>query len=174
MTPNGVSPPFALFAVVELDQKVINDILEKAKSTSSVNDLWLLSGSDYSDAPQKGHRKVNTGTDPPISDSFKSPFTGRKLSDLVQWLQAKPENVDLDDHYFAILDRKAEAPSESVVLCKIGDIDLQGDTVTCFRVEATSASSFLSGMEYGEWEEMREGTHKKPFAEIDYGDSEEA
>ncbi|EME83906.1 uncharacterized protein MYCFIDRAFT_214540 [Pseudocercospora fijiensis CIRAD86] len=120
MAPKGVSPPFALFAVVNLEKQVINKILQKAKSATSVNDLWLVSSSDYSDTPQKVPKKVNTGTDPPIPSTFQSPFINHKLSDLVQWLRSKPKNVDLDEHYFVILDAKAEGPGEeSVVVCSV-------------------------------------------------------
>ena len=72
-------------------------------SGSWTPDFWLATGR-YTDAPEKAHRKVNLETEPPIAENWKSPSTGRRVEDASEWLQEKPESVDLDSHHFAILD----------------------------------------------------------------------
>ena len=40
------------------------------------------------------------------------------------------------------------------MLCRIGDKDGKGDTVSCVLRTAEESSLTLAGMEYGRWEEL--------------------
>lgn len=85
------------------------------------------------------------------------------------WLRDKPDFVDLNSNYFAILD--AKAVEGSVLVCKIGDREMKGDEVTMVRDLARHSGTHLAGMEYFEWEEQSEGRHGADrYAEVDYGD----
>ena len=88
----------------------------------------------------------------------------------MDWLRNKPDGADLDEHHFAVLDRRA-AIDCSVVTCKIGDKHLKGDALDCYRWPARFASAWLVGLEAGQWEELKENAkNPKKSAEIDYGD----
>ena len=129
--------------------------------------MWLAS-EKYENAPQKETRRVHEGTRSPIDESFKSAFIGKTIEDAAEWLKNKPDGVDLEAHHFAILDGCAERDG-SVVVCKIGDKDLNGSELDYSRYSARGASNFLRGMEYGEWEELKEpAINPKKSAEIEY------
>ena len=131
--------------------------------------VYWLAGKDYDNAPVKEHNKPKLGTDPPI-EPWTSPWIGSKVEDVAEWLREKPDSVDLDSNHFAVLD--ARAVDKSIVLCKIGDRKLRGDSLSLTRHLARSSSNFLMGMDPGNWEEQFEGVGgEKNHAEIDYGDS---
>ncbi len=92
----------------------------------------------------------------PIDPSFKSPFVGQNVKDVTQWLKNKPKSVDLDSHFFGLLDKQAEK-SGKVVLCRIGDRVLKGDELSCVLYDGETSTLELGGMEYGRWEELLEG-----------------
>ena len=126
-------------------------MLKKAKAGTSVPDFWLAT-EKYDQAPQrKSNNEVNTGTKAPISEDFKSPFVRQKIEDVAEWLQGKPDSVDLDAHHFAVLDKQT-AEDGQVLVCKIGDKDLKGDKIQTRKYDAKMASTFLVGLEYGDWE----------------------
>ena len=148
--------------------QTINHVLEEAAHGAAAPLLWLTT-KRYEEAPKKKERKANLGQEPPISVNWTSPFIGWKVEHVAKRLQEKPETVDLDSHHFAILDMKAT--EGSVVVCKIGDEDLQGDSLSFVRKSARHMASFLNGMEPYTWEEQFEGVRgRKRHVEIDYGD----
>jgi hypothetical protein len=115
-----------------------------------------LAADDYSDTPSKEtkHQKANLGTKTPIAIDWVSAFINCKVEDAAEWLKKKPENVDLDGHHFAVLDEKSA--DGSVLAYKIGDKDLKGDRLDSRRFErGKRACTFLMGLEYGEWEELK-------------------
>ena len=108
------------------------------------------------------------GTEPAI-ESWTSPWIGNKVEEVAEWLREKPDTVDLDSNHFGVLD--ATAVGKSVVLCKIGDSKLRGESLSLTRHSAQSSSNFLMGMDPGNWEEQFEGVGgEKNHAEIDYGE----
>ena len=142
--------------------KTLNDVLQKAHDGSTVNNwFYYLATTDYASAPQKkpggGGQE---GTKAPIDQSFKSPFVGDSEVDVARWLQQKPEGVDLDGVFFAVLDKKAE--TGSVALCRIGDRDGKGEEVSCVLVKTEESSLTLAGMEYGEFDELLRGRRYVP------------
>jgi hypothetical protein len=111
--------------------------------------LWLASDK-YSVAPQKEDGKVNLGTESRITAEWTSPWIGYSIEDVAKWLQEKPDSVDLDGNHFAVLSK--EAVDKTVVLCKIGDQLLKGDSLSFQRISARMASVRLGGMDASEWE----------------------
>jgi hypothetical protein len=67
---------------------------------------------------------------PPIPSSYKSPFVGKKAEDVATWLWNKPEEVELDIHFFAILDKIAE--EGNVIICRQGGSHLEDMSVLEF------------------------------------------
>jgi len=118
-------------------------------------DAWFyyLATDDYASAPhKKPEGGGQDGTAAPVDKSFKSPFVGRSVTDVAAWLKRKPEGIDLESRFFAVLDKKAR--DGSVVLCKIGDSDDKGDKVTCVLRDADESSLTLAGIEWGDWEDL--------------------
>ena len=135
----------------------MNDVLQKAHDGSTV-DQWYyyLATENYASAPQKKSRGGGQeGTEAPIDKSFRSPFIGHKVADVAEWLTKKPNSVDLEDKFFAVLDKKAE--KGMVALCRIGNREGEGDEVSCVLMKAEESSLTLAGMEYGTWEELLHG-----------------
>ena len=57
-----------------------------------------------------------------------------------------------------------------MLVCKIGDEELQGEALSLHRQPARNVSSFLGGIEPGEWEEQFEGVQgQKKHFKVDYG-----
>ena len=116
---------------------------------------WWLASPSYESAPKKlPKHQGQEATKAPIDSSFESAFIGKKVEDVANWLKNKADNIDLDDHHFAILDRGAKG-EETVVVCRIGDKNLKGDNLDWIRFPASRASLHLAGMEFGEWEDFR-------------------
>lgn len=110
--------------------------------------LFWLATNNYEDATIKKEDSTNLGTEPPIPDGWTSPWIGKSVEDVAKWLRAKPDFVDLDSNYFAVLD--AKAVDGTVVVCKIGDKQTKGDEITMVRDQARHSSTHLAGMEYYE------------------------
>ncbi|KAI4254908.1 MAG: hypothetical protein LQ352_002836 [Teloschistes flavicans] len=139
----------------------INTILQKAHDGSTVDNWWFyLAVSDYARAP---HRNPDVtpeqGTEAPIDASFTSPFIGQNEFAVAQWLEGKPKGVNLDSHFFGLLDKQAEK-SGKVVLCRIGDAHLKGHDVTCLLWDAETATLTLGGAEYGDWDDILDAKGK--------------
>ena len=132
----------------------INSILRKAYDGSTIEQWeFYLATDDYASAPKrKPNERYPTGTEAPISKSFKSPFIGHSVADVASWLRKKPESTALEDKFFAVLDKKAK--QGSVVLCRIGDSEGKGNGLSFVLLDAEQSSLTLSGMEYGTWEEL--------------------
>ena len=116
--------------------------------------LWLATD-NYDDVPGSDSRGTrDQGTKAPVPSAFKSPFVGKSLIDVVAWLRNKPEDVELETKFFAILDNKAE--QAKVVLVRIAD-DWGRDTEpSCILYDAYTSTLRLGGIEPGEWDELLE------------------
>jgi len=138
--------------------QTLNDLLQKAHDGSTV-DRWYyyLATDDYASAPhKKPDGPSEDGTEAPIDKSFKSPFVGKSVADVAEWLKKKPKDVALDPNFFAVLDKKAKEGEGSIVLCRLGNDVLKGDELSCVLKTAEDSSLELGGMEYGRWEELLE------------------
>ena len=101
-----------------------------------------------------------------MPEGFRSPFIGKGMDELANWLINKPDNVDLDPKHFAVLDQRAKGKEKSVVVCRIGGELLDNEAIDCMRFDASFAVTFLSGHDPGDWEHFS-GNGKKS-ARIEY------
>jgi hypothetical protein len=62
------------------------------------------------------------GTEPPISDSYKSPWYGKSVEDCAKWLQAAPDDVASDKRHFAAMNKYSKE-DDTVLLCRIRNDD---------------------------------------------------
>ena len=120
--------------------------------------FWLAS-KNYDNAPQKNPRHGNQGTKPPVDDSFVSPFVGKSVNDAAEFLKRAPDGVDTERRFFAVIDDRTEKDG-SVVMCRVGDMEGEGDEVGCIRVVVKNSALYLAGMEYGTWEEYLDALDK--------------
>lgn len=143
--------------------KTIDSVLSEAKKgCQGVRGLWLAT--DYDDAPKKDHNTIHERTEFPIDKGYKSPFAGKKVEDVVEWLKQKPEDVDLNEHFFAILDKTAEGGE--IVVCRIGGKDLKDpDDLDYIRFDVSTGVATMRGGPPAWWEEAKENRGK---AEIKY------
>ena len=74
---------------------------------------------------QKKQYDSNDGTKPPISKSFESPWIGKPAKELVEWLKGKPDDTDLNERKFAILDKGERDDPPTIVVCRIEDPDAE-------------------------------------------------
>lgn len=123
-----------------------------------MNPFWLPHSTDFSDAPKKkppGHEAPD-GTKPPVS-AYKSPFIGKKAEEVAGWLRAKPDDVDIDMHFFAILDRTAK--DGFVVMGRQGGYRLEDlNNLEFIRTDPYDAGLTLYGQNIGLWEDTRAGS----------------
>lgn len=129
--------------------QTINDILS-ATIGSYAPSLWVASD-NYADASKKKHNH-NDGTIPPVSD-FKSLWIGRPIDELVKWLQAKPEDTDLNERHFAVLDKGAKDDPATIVVCRIGNYKREGDEVYILRKQCPRGVEHLLGAAPSDWDE---------------------
>lgn len=123
-------------------------MLQKAHDDPSVNNWWwYLATLDYREAPQRkpdGTGQIGTLT--PIGPSFTSPFTGKSLEDVAQWLRGKPPNVDIEDRYFGVLDKQAEKSSK-IAICRLNDPNFEKEVAWCILRNADDSTLFLAGLD---------------------------
>jgi len=134
--------------------QTLNDIIQQAHDGSTVNQWYFyLAVSDYDLAPRpKPDGTRDQATKTPVPDSFKSPFIGQSLESLAEWLRDKPEEVNLETKFFAVLDKKAK--DKKVVLVRIAGNQGQEIKPSCVLVDADESSLRLAGMESGTWGEL--------------------
>ena len=135
--------------------QVLNEILTEAYQGRRLYQwyFYLVDDTDYNSAPRRGAKgEIQEGTKAPIPSSFTSPFVHKSLEVVAGWLENKPEYVELDSRFFAILDQKVD--EHKVVLCRIGNQEGKGDNLSCVLMDASVSSLTLAGMEYGTWEEL--------------------
>lgn len=130
--------------------------------------FWLATDK-YDDAPKKQSRDPNDGTKPPIRKDFKSPWIERKLDEMVEWLKGMPEDIDLNAHYFGALDNGAKRDPPTIVVCRIGDVELKGDKLFLLRKDSIKAVEHLVGAQSDAWDELTR--HGEKNAEIEYSDN---
>jgi hypothetical protein len=58
------------------------------------------------------------GTEPPISESYQSPWYGKSVEDCAKWLQAAPNHVASDKTHFAAMNKYSNEDN-TVLLCRI-------------------------------------------------------
>ncbi|KAF2113500.1 hypothetical protein BDV96DRAFT_661639 [Lophiotrema nucula] len=156
--------PFALFPLVDINPEKVDELLEEArKGGGDVHCFWLAK-ENYDDAPKRETGKAHEGDAPPISRDYTSPFIGKKVEDVADWLRNKPDSTDLDLHHFAILDKTAQ--DGKIVICRIGGPKLKDQSDLDFmRLSALDGTQFLRGISAGMWEEAKEDYGK---AKIEY------
>ena len=135
-------------------KQLLNRFIQEAHDGNTVDQWWwYLATADYAAAPRFSDDPIDKKwTRRPINRSYHSPFIGRSLKDVVQWIKRKPKDVKLDSHHFGLLDKQS-GQSGKVVLCKIGDKYLKGNKVTCLLWDVRTSTLTLGGLNFGDWEE---------------------
>lgn len=109
---------------------------------------------------------MSEGTKPPVS-SYKSPFIGKKAEDVAKWLKDRPEDADIDIHFFTILDKSAK--EGSIVVGRQGGYNLKDlDNLEFIRLDAEFGVSLLYGGKVGLWEDVQAGRRSKDLDNIEY------
>ncbi|KAL8922959.1 MAG: hypothetical protein Q9172_003337 [Xanthocarpia lactea] len=141
-------PPFVLVALTDQSTQTLNSVLQKARDGSTV-DLWwwyLVATLDYRAAPQRDEERKGPGTQAPIDPSSPSPFVGKSLEDVAQWLRGKPQSVDVDARFFGVLDKQT-AKSGKVAVCRLNDPKVEEETAWCILKTAEESTLYLGGLD---------------------------
>ena len=149
-----VHPPFALFDLVDLPYRGTcpphaakgEDNLERTNRLSTTLSkkptTAVQSTSGTSTSPSQTtsmrHGLRDQATKAPIPETFKSPFVGQSIESLAEWLRKKPEDVNLETKFFAVLDRKAK--DGKVVLVRIADDHEQKTKPSCVLIDTKKSS----------------------------------
>ncbi|KAL8862176.1 MAG: hypothetical protein Q9178_001632 [Gyalolechia marmorata] len=136
-------PPFVLVALTGQSTQTLNSVLQKAPDGSTVNSWWwyLVATLDYRAAPQRDPEYKTLGTQAPIDPSSPSPFVGKSLEDVAQWLRGKPQSVYLDARFFGVLDKQT-AKSGKVAVCRLNDPKVEEEAAWC--ISKTAEEKLLS------------------------------
>jgi hypothetical protein len=62
------------------------------------------------------------GTEPPILESYKSPWYGKSVEECAKWLQAAPDDIASDKRHFAAKNQYS-MEDNTVLLCRIEEND---------------------------------------------------
>ena len=130
-------------------------MLQRAHDDPSVNNWWwYLASLDYATAPRwRPDGTGESGTKTPIDPSFSSPFVGKGLEDIAQWLKGKPKSVVVDDRYFGVLDKQTEK-SGKIAICRLNDAK-EEEVASCILWKADESTLFLAGLDSDlDWEEL--------------------
>lgn len=108
---------------------------------------------DYRAAPQRNSEHKATGTQAPINPSSSSPFIGKSLEDVAQWLRGKPQSVDVDARFFGVLDKQT-AKSGKVAVCRLNDPNVEKEVAWCILKSAEESTLYLGGLDSNlDWNE---------------------
>lgn len=130
--------------------------MKRAHDGSTVDSDWwyLVASADYAAAPHPepdGTR--GQGTPTPIDPSFQSPFLGKGLKEIAQWLRNKPANVDLDYQFFGILDQQVYKTGK-VAVCRLNDPKVEKEIAWCILKQPSQSTLYLGGLDSGlDWQE---------------------
>ncbi|KAL8916911.1 MAG: hypothetical protein Q9208_008275 [Pyrenodesmia sp. 3 TL-2023] len=115
---------------------------------------WYLATLDYRDAPHKEADGTHTlGTPTPVDPSFSSPFAGKNLEDVAQWLRGKPQTVNVDDRFFGVLDKQV-AESGKIPICRLNDPKVEKEVAWCILRDADYSTLYLAGLDSDvDWQE---------------------
>jgi len=118
--------------------------------------IWWVAQESYDDVPRKEIGIAHEGHSPPLTKSKEFPFVGKTVEDAAAWLRNKPDVVELDAHYFAVLDKTAETDG-AMVICRIGGPELKdSEQLDCVRQEAGMASLFIRSIDAFKWDQYEE------------------
>ena len=108
---------------------------------------------DYRAAPQRHGERKGPGTQAPIDPSSSSPFVGKSLEDVAQWLRGKPQSVDVDARFFGVLDKQT-ANSGKVAVCRLNDPKVEEEAAWCILKPAEESTLYLGGLDSNlDWNE---------------------
>lgn len=122
---------------------------------------WLAT-EDHTDVPKSKPRKIENSpncTDVPISEDYRSPWIGQRLDSIIQWLKGLPDDTGVNPRFFAVLDLGAKDDPPTIVICRIGDQDGEGDKVFSFRYNRTRAVEQLIGSPQDVWDDLTRYGH---------------
>ena len=132
--------------LIKLGQSINHKLTQS--SDEGVWNLYLATDS-YDVAPKKRtDNRINEGTTAPVRTfPLTSPFAGNSIEEAAEWLKAAPEDVDLDRHFFAVLDAHSET-NDTITIARIGDGAVEGKEgdVQYFPVKAEEAVMYLNSM----------------------------
>lgn len=89
---------------------------------------------------------------------------------MVEWLECKPDDIDLNERYFAVLDKGARDDPPTIVICRIGDLHTEQFELILMRKPVIEAIDQLIGAAPVTW---REYARQGGKAEIKYDDDEQ-
>lgn len=92
-----------------------------------------------------------------------------EFDELVLWLKAKPDDVDINAHHSAILDKGAKSGKPIIVICRIGGIEFKDDKIYMLRKEVIDATNHLIGAPSDAWVEQTDDGSRN--AKIEYDDA---
>lgn len=96
---------------------------------------------------------ASDGTEAPVK-SFESSFVGKTPEECAVWLQAAPEDVDLDRDIFATLDEHSKE-NDTITMCRV--LEDRGGEVEYFPVPVGDAVVLLITSQGLKFDERLEG-----------------
>ena len=105
------------FAQASRPHQTINKILEDNEDEANAQYIWLADS--YDTMPDSNHPWIVEGTHAPISDDWRSPFTGHSLRQVAAFVRNAPSPPEpIDKQYCAVL-RREDCERNSITICKI-------------------------------------------------------
>lgn len=99
-------------------------ILEDNGGESDAPYIWLAD--TYDSLPDSTHPWITRGTQAPIRDNWRSPFIGKSLREVAEFIRKAPSPPKpLDKCYCAVL-RKEEYERDRILLCRVRRKGMRG------------------------------------------------
>jgi hypothetical protein len=81
------------------------------------------------------------GTEPPIPESYESPWLGKTVEECARWLQAAPDDIASNKKHFAAMNEFSKE-DDTVLLCRI-NTDNGGFKVDYFPITTEHVAMYL-------------------------------
>lgn len=90
--------------------------------------IHLVSTKDYDSLPDFNGPMAVPGTQPPIPPTWQSPFLGKSLEEIAEWVRGIPKPPKaVCKAFFAVLKKEVYEERGIVMICKVGEGDGKGD-----------------------------------------------
>lgn len=146
---------------------MIEEVLTKNEKASGIYSYWLADS--YDNLPKE---ESDEGTECPVDPTWRSPFIGKPIEDLVEFLRKVPPDRGINKYHFMVLDKKQYEEKGWLKVYKRYRKEPNIGRLTSLPGNVTELVSFTDGYDNDTWDTYLEEWHKYGLPVIKMSDQE--
>ncbi|KAF2135351.1 uncharacterized protein K452DRAFT_314061 [Aplosporella prunicola CBS 121167] len=147
--PGGL---FGMFVLADVPTNILDEILDEIYEEFDCPRIWLAT--DTVEVPITSDHPNMTIT--PLDPSWRSPYLGKTIPNIVNFLKSLPQSEDFDRRHFLTIDEECiQGERRWIKGYRIeGGLDDKENEWTEVAGEPVSIATLVFGYEIGDWEEL--------------------